>query len=201
MKKFILTLFVALFVVHAPAKADAASNKYVIDTTHANVVWTVNHFGYADFYGRFNDVQGTIFFDQVNPAMSTVNVVIKTASVDTYVPKLTEHLKGADFFNVEQFPEAKFTSTGVKVTGKKSAVIEGNLTLLGVVKPVKLKVKFNKAEVHPYTKKRTAGFSAETTIKRSDFGMKYAIPGVSDDVKLIMEIEAVNEEDILMDVK
>ena len=194
-------LFLALALILVATNASAAANKYIIDPTHANLVWSAEHFGYSTFYGRFDDVQGTVFFDQTNPSMSNVSVVIKTASVDTYVPKLTEHLKGEDFFKVEQFPEARFTSTEVKVTGKKTAVIQGNLTLLGVVKPVKLKVKFNKADVHPYTKKRTVGFSAETTIKRSDFGMKYGIPGVSDDVKLIIEIEAVHEEDLLLDIK
>jgi polyisoprenoid-binding protein YceI len=201
MKKILFLLFTVSLALSAPADSNAAGNKYVIDSSHANVLWSASHFGFSDVYGRFNDVQGTIFFDEKNPAMGTVNVVIKTSSIETQVPKFTEHLKGADFFKVTEFPEARFKSTEIKVTGKKSGVVEGDLTLLGVTKPVKLKVKLNKVGPNPFSKKRVAGFSAETTIKRSDFGMKYGLPGVSDEVKLIIEVEAIHEEDLLMDIK
>jgi polyisoprenoid-binding protein YceI len=195
MKKFLFIIFVL-----TSASASAA-DKYVIDPTHANVLWSINHMGFSNVYGTFTDVKGSIFYDSQNPQMSSTKVVINTRSLQTILPKLTEHLQGPDFFNTAIFPDMKFESTNVKATGKKSGIIEGNLTILGVTKPVKLHTKFNKADVNPFSHKREVGFSAESKIKRSDFGMKNGIPNVGDEVKIIIEVEAINEEDEMLDVR
>ena len=120
MKNFLLTLF-TIITFALPLNASAGSFKYIIDPSHANVIWSANHFGFSNVYGRFDDVQGSLFFDPENPTLSNVKVIIKTASLDTAVPKLTRNLKGEDFFNVEQFPEATFVSTNIKVSGKNYA--------------------------------------------------------------------------------
>ena len=103
-------------------------------------------------------------------------------------------MKGKDFLNVEKFPTAKFVSTKVKITKDKRAEVTGDLTLLGVTKSVILDVKLNKIAIHQYTQRKTVGFSAKTSIKRSDFGMTFGIGAVSDEVKLSIESEAVLEE-------
>jgi polyisoprenoid-binding protein YceI len=107
------------------------------------------------------------------------------------LPKFEDHLRSKDFFDVKNFPNAKFVSKKIIVEAKKNkAQIVGDLTLLGVTKEVILKAEFNKSAPNPMSQKPTIGFSAKTTINRSDFGIKYAIPNIADKVELVIEVEA-----------
>lgn len=108
--------------------------------------------------------------------------------------KWDDHLKSADFFDVAEYPVMTFKSTQVKVSDDDAADIIGDLTLLGVTKPVTLHVRFNKAGVHPFSGKYVAGFSAHASVKRSDFGMDYGLPGVSDDVEIRLEVEGIRDD-------
>jgi polyisoprenoid-binding protein YceI len=168
----------------------AQENKFVIEPNHTSVVWFANHFGFSNPSGKFTDIDGSIVFDEANPTKSSVDVTIKTASLNTGFTKFDQHLKSKDFFDVEKFPTAKFVSNKITVTGKNKAKIEGDLTLVGVTKPVTLNAKFNKSGVNPINQKETVGFSAVAVITRSEFGIDYAIPGVSDKVNLTIELEA-----------
>ncbi len=168
----------------------AESAQYQIEKNHTSVVWFANHFGYSNSSGKFTDIDGTITFDEKSPAASVVDVTIKIASLNTGLPKFDQHLKTADFFNLEKYETAKFVSKKVVVTGKSKAKVHGELTLVGVTKPVVLDVKFNKIGTSPITQKETVGFSATGEITRSEFGIDYGIPGVSDKVKLVIEAEA-----------
>jgi polyisoprenoid-binding protein YceI len=168
----------------------AAPQKFVTDPYHTNITWHANHFGFSNPNGKFAKSEGVIMFDEQKPAESSVNVTIDTTSIVTGIEAFDKHLKSTDFFNVEKFKTATFKSTKVVVEKDKTAKIQGNFTLLGVTKPIVLNAKFNKSGENPFTKKQTIGFSAETTIKRSEFGMNYAIGGVSDDVKINIEVEA-----------
>ncbi len=170
----------------APGTADVArvtAGTYTLDKSHTQVNWQVNHFGFNDYFGLFGDITGTLNLDPANPSAAKVDIEIPIASVATSSAGLTEHLKKADFFNLEQFATARFVSTSVTVTGTK-AVIKGDLTMLGVSKPVELETAFDGAGTNPYSKKSTVGFHAITTIKRSDWGMNKNIPFVGDEVKL-----------------
>ena len=109
----------------------------------------------------------------------------------TGLQKFDNHLKNEDFFNVEKFSEAKFVSKRVEPVNEKQARVHGELTLLGVTKPLTLNVTLNKMGVNPYNKKETVGFTAEGVIKRSQYGMSYGIPGIPDDVELLIETEAM----------
>ncbi len=169
--------------------AKAAEN-YVLDPTHTNIVWHANHFGFSTPSGKFAKVEGTLSLDENKPENSAVKVTISTASISTGFDKFDEHLKSKDFFNIEKFPNATFESEKVEVLDKNNAKVSGKLTILGVSKPVTLDVRLNQIGNHPFSKKKTAGFSATTAIKRSDFGMTYGIPGVSDEVKISIETEA-----------
>ena len=186
------TLAVALATVQAKA-AD-----YTIDTSHAFANFNVNHLGYSTMLGRFNKFTGNISFDQTNVAASKVNVTIETASIDTNHQKRDDHLRSPDFFNVAEFPTMTFASKKVEKTGDKTGLVTGDLTLLGVTRPVTLNVTFNKAAVHPFDGAKPAsqqrfvvGFSATGSIKRSDFGMKYALPAVGDTINIQLEAEAI----------
>ena len=181
--------FSALSVFFASA-AFAAPETYVLDPNHTNIVWFANHFGFSNPSGKFANVQGTLVMDEANPGDSKLNVTVSPATVITGVPKLDEHLKSEAFFDVAKFPTATFTSTKVDVIDAHTAKVTGNLTLHGITKPLTLDVTLNKIGEHPMTKKKTAGFSATAILKRSDFGVNYGIPNVSDDVKLSIESEA-----------
>jgi polyisoprenoid-binding protein YceI len=168
-----------------------AENKYTIEKNHTSVMWIADHFGYSKVSGKFTDISGEIVFYEKKPQDSSVQVEIKTDSIATGLPKFEDHLKSKDFFDVKNFPTAKFVSKKIIVEGKKNkAQIVGDLTLLGVTKEVILKAEFNKSAPNPMSQKPTIGFSAKTTINRSDFGMKYALPGVADKVELVIEVEA-----------
>lgn len=175
-----------------PSRVTAGT--YTADPAHSLIVFEVNHFGFNDYYGIFGDVAGTLELDPANLAAARVDVTIPVASVTTASKGLTEHLlrpgkDGAapDFFGPAPAP-ARFVSTSVERTGDMTANITGNLTLNGVTRPVTFEAEFTGAGVNPFNKKQTVGFEAEVEIKRSDFGVNYGIPLVSDEVELDISV-------------
>jgi len=182
----------------APDKTRVTAGTYAADSGHTMVVWEVDHLGFSKYTGIFGDVTGTLVLDPKNPAASKVDVTIPVSKVTTANAGLTAHLLRAgkdggkpDFFGATP-ADAKFVSTSVVVDADgDEAKVAGNLTLNGVTKPVTLDVDFHGAGVG-MNKKETVGFEAETTIKRSDFGINMGIPYVSDAVEL--EIHAAFEK-------
>lgn len=189
MKKIIKIAGFSAIALLTAMNANAKVEKFILDPLHTNITWSANHVGFSNPNGKFAKSSGVMLLDEVSPESSSVEVEIDTTSIITGIEAFDSHLKGTDFFNVEKFKTAKFISTKVEVMAKDIAKIHGNLTLLGVTKPVILEAKLNKIGKHPFTLKKTAGFSATTTIKRSDFGIKYGLPLVSDEVKLAFEVE------------
>jgi polyisoprenoid-binding protein YceI len=183
----------------APDKARVTAGTYTADAGHTMVVWEVDHFGFSKYTGMFGDVTGTLVIDPANAAASKVDVTIPVAKVTTASAGLTGHLLRAgkdggkpDFFGASP-ADAKFVSTRVVLDDEgDEATVIGNLTLNGVTKPVTLDVDFHGAGTNPYNKKPTIGFEAEGKIRRSDFGIAYGIPAVSDEVEL--EIHAAFEK-------
>lgn len=169
--------------------AVAATETYTLDPQHSYVLWHVDHFGFSKPSGKWM-AEGTLALDQTKPQNSKVNVTIHVANIITGIPELDDHLKGKLFFDTAQFPTATFVSDKIDVTGKKTAKVHGVLTVHGVSKPVTLNVTLNKIGESPITNKMTAGFDATTQIKRSDFGINTLLPGVSDNVKIDLEVEA-----------
>ncbi|MEH6756880.1 MAG: YceI family protein [Parasphingorhabdus sp.] len=179
-----------------PGQMDSArvvAGSYSTDPAHSLISWEVNHFGFSDYIGLFGDVTGTLTIDPANISAASVDVTIPVAKVTTASAGLTEHLlragkdgAKADFFGPEP-SDAHFVSTKVNATGT-AATIDGNLTLNGITKPVTLNAEFVGAGNNPFNKKLTVGFSATTMIKRSDFGIDTAIPFVSDEVALKINV-------------
>lgn len=189
MKKFFLALVIATSLqFNAPAKA---AETYKIDPNHTNIIWHANHFGFSNPSGKFNEVEGFFILDEKDPKKSSVEVTIKIASIQTGIEKFNAHLKTDDFFNVEKYATAKFISKKIELIGKNKAKIHGELTLLGVTKPITLDAKLNKIGLNPFTQGKAAGFSASTIIKRSQYGMNFAVPGISDEVKIEIEVEGM----------
>jgi polyisoprenoid-binding protein YceI len=156
---------------------------YVADQHHTQVMWEVSHFGFNDYYGLFGQITGSLKLDKANPANSKVSMTIPMAKVSTSRDGLTQHMMGPDFLDVAKYAEAKFESTSVRVQGQM-ATINGNLTMLGVTKPVSLMTHLSGTGSNMMNKKETVGFHATTKIKRSEWGMTKFIPGVGDEVRL-----------------
>lgn len=169
-----------------PGKADLKAVKagtYQADPSHTLIGWRVSHFGFNDYFGIFGDSTGQLQFDPTKPTASKVEITIPLGKVTTASAELTQHLKAADFFEVERFPEARFVSRSISGNGP-TYEIEGDLTIKGKTQPATLKATFTGVGANPMTKAETVGFHATTTIRRSAFGVDFALPMVSDEVKL-----------------
>lgn len=163
---------------------------YQIDPTHTATVFNWNHFGFSTPSANFSDIQGTINVDNAKPANSSVDVTIPLSSLNTNVKALDEHLKTADFFNAEKYPNITFKSTKVQALGKNKYKITGNLTVKDVTKPVVLDAVLNKQGVHPMTKAESIGFNATTSFNRSAFGVGAYVPNVGDKITVNITTEA-----------
>ncbi len=169
-----------------------AADSYTIDSRHLYPMFEVNHLGFSTQRGRFNKGAGKIVLDPAAKSGS-VDLKIETASIDMGLEKWDEHLRSADFFDVAKHPAITFKSTKLSFDGEKVVGAEGNMTLLGVTKPVTLALSGFRCGEHPMLKKTVCGADATTTIKRSDFGMKYGLPAIGDEIKLIVPIEAIKD--------
>ena len=189
----IATPIVAQQMPGSKDKAAITGGSYTVDANHTLVKWEVNHFGFSPLWGLFGQVTGTMQLDPKNPGASKVDVTIPVSKMVTGVPGFTAHLlspgkdgKKPDFFGSAP-ADAKFVSTHVMIDDDgDEATVHGNLTLNGITKPVTLDVDFYGAGKAPAQMggKENVGFEAEATIKRSDFGLGYAVPLVSDEVEL-----------------
>ncbi len=189
MLSFLLTT--GSLVAHA-AGTDA-DHYYKFDKAHTQIIFFVDHLGFSKSEGEFLDFDGGFVFDPENPEDAKVHVIINANSVTMDDQKWTDHVKNADFFDVPTFPEIEFKSHSVSVLGDNFAEVTGDLTLLGVTKPVTLEVTYNKSGVHPYSKKFVAGFSATASLKRSDFDMVYGLPGIGNEVEIRIEVEGIKQ--------
>jgi len=173
-----------------PAKVEGISGTYALDSKHTDVIVQWSHFGFSNPSLHFGQVEGKIVFDADNIAASSVEVTIPLAGLEAYSPDFNAHLRSADFFDAEQFPEITFKSTAVEAGGINQLKVTGDLSIKGITHPVVLDVNINGFGEHPMSKRTTAGFDAMTTIKRSDFGLGAYAPAVSDEVRLRITTEA-----------
>lgn len=191
MSRLAILLIAVLFVVSNQA-AFAAPENYTLDPTHTYLHFGISHLGFSTMHGRFDQSSGRFSIDQAAKTAS-VNVVIEASSINTGLQKRDEHLRSPDFMNVVEFPVVTYQSTTVKFKGDKPVMVEGNLTLLGVTKPVILTITSFKCGANPMNKRAMCGMDAVGTMKRSDFGMTYALPGVGDELKLTIEAEGYKD--------
>lgn len=183
MKTYLASL--ALMSMITLATPSFAADEFTIDPVHSWLNFSVNHGGFAAAHGRFGDVSGTILFDQDDVTNSFVSVEIKASSIDTNHEARNGHLISPDFFNTAEFPTLTFQSTSIKQTGENTGLVTGELTMIGVSKPITLDVTFNKIEGDK------VGFSATLEIVPADFGMsKVAGFGMGPSVQITIDIEA-----------
>ncbi|MEX1032706.1 MAG: YceI family protein [Cellvibrionaceae bacterium] len=167
------------------------SGAYSLDKDHAALLFKVNHLGFSSYIGRFNDFDATLDFDPEDIANSSLEAVIDMTSIDVDNPEFAEDLRGSDWLDVENFPQAVFRTTRfVESTGENTFTFEGDLTFHGVTAPVMLEVAFNGGGRNFLTRKFTLGFAASTVFKRSDFGADNMVSfGVGDDIELEIHAE------------
>lgn len=184
----------ALALSAAVIAPQALAADYVIDKKgqHAFINFKISHLGYSWLYGTFNDFDGTFSYDEAAPEASKVQVTINTASVDSNHAERDKHLRSGDFLNVDKHPQASFVSTGVAMTGEKTADISGDLTLNGVTKPVVIKAALTGMGQDPWGGYR-AGFEGTTTLKLKDFDIAMDLGPASQEVQLILSVEGVRQ--------
>jgi polyisoprenoid-binding protein YceI len=188
MNRLALIALAAVFSIPALA----APVTYTIDPNHTYPAFSYTHLGFSKQTQRFNSASGKVVLDAAAHTAS-VEVVIDMNSVDSASAKFIEHLKSPDFFDTAKFPTATFHSTKVTFAGDQAASVEGELTMMGVTRPVTLQVTHFQAMPHPMMKKDYLGANATTVVKRSDFGLTKYVPYVSDEVTIDIAIEAVNQ--------
>jgi polyisoprenoid-binding protein YceI len=171
----------------APPSALPAGT-YRLDPEHATLLVKIDHLGFSQLVGRFDRFDATLDFDPADPAAARLSVTIDPASLDFNLPEFEDTLRGADWFDVARFPEARFDSREVAVTGAETARVTGDLTLHGATRPVTLEVTFNGAGDSLVTGRYTLGFGASGTLLRSEFGLGGYAPAVGDEV--VLEIHA-----------
>ncbi|ETX30672.1 YceI family protein [Roseivivax isoporae] len=177
-----------------PFAAAAEPEAYVLDSSHSQIVFHYDHLGFSTGYGMFSGFEGDIMFDQEDPANSSVEVSFPVRSMLTGWEARFEHFMSDDFFGASDDEMVTFTSTGIEVTGENTALITGDLTLNGVTKEVVLDAVLNQAGTHPMENKPWAGFSATTTLVRSDFELGMFAPYVSDEIEVELSVEAMKAD-------
>jgi polyisoprenoid-binding protein YceI len=171
----------------------ASAQTYALDPTHSQPFFEVNHMGYSLQRGAFAGATGTIMLDRA-AKKGTIEVTIDTRTVRTSDAKLDTNVRGEDFFNVAKYPTMTFKSSQLSFEGDRLVGADGELTMLGITKPVRLTVTNFVCGLHPYTKNPICGAEVTTTIKRSDWGMTYLAPKmVGDEVKITIPVEAYRQ--------
>jgi len=161
-----------------------AAGSYKVEPDHTQALFTLNHLGFTLYTGQFIQPSGSLTIDPADPDNTKVDVTFAIAPVSTTSAHLNEVLQSAEFFDAAKFPEARFTSTKVVANGS-DATVDGNLTIKGITKPATLQVRFVGAGTNPRPpNKATIGFAATAVVKRSDFGINFGVPIISDRVDL-----------------
>lgn len=189
-----ISLVTALALTTAATASYAAPEKYTLDSSHSQVMFSYNHLGFSTTYNMFSGFEGEIMFDKESPANSSVSVAMPVKSLFTGWEERFQHFMADDFFGAEDGDMITFTSTGIEVTGEDTAKITGDLTVNDVTQSVVLDAKMNQSGPNPLNGKEWVGFDATTVIKRSDFNLGAFAPNVSDELDVQISIEAGKAE-------
>ncbi len=173
------------------------SGTYELDPGHSQVLFSYNHIGFSETFGMFSGFSGEIEFNEDDPSASSVTVSMPVKSMITGWDARLQHFMSDDFFSASDGDVVTFASTSIEVTGDNTANISGDLTMNGVTKPVVLETTLNKSAPYPFGEKEgtpTLGLEATATIVRSEFGLGAFAPAVSDEIELLINIEALKAE-------
>ena len=176
-----------------PFSVQAAPEEFIIDPAHTSATFEVRHLGISTQRGRFNHTIGKAIFD-TEAKTGNLEIRIDARSISTGSEVLEKFLRGEDFFNVEKFPDVLFQSRSMSFANGKPEKIDGDLTLLGITRPVTITVLSYSCTRLPFLVRVTCGMDALATIRRSEFGMSSVLAFVSDEVKLLIQAEAIRQE-------
>lgn len=182
-------LYVGLLLAMAPA---LAQDVYVADTRHTQASFEVGHLGISWIRGRFNSVEAKITLDRA-AKKGTIDAVIHTASFDAGHELRDKAVRSENYLNVEKFPRMTFRSTNLKFEGETLVSAEGEFTLMGITKPLTLAIPMFKCIGPPDVRQEVCGAEARAQIKRSEFGITRSSTGINDDVKILINIEAIKQ--------
>jgi len=183
-----------IFVLSVLFATSATAQVYNIDPSHTFPSFEADHMGPSFWRGKFTKSSGKIVLDRQSKTGGSVEIVIDASTVDFGHAKMNEKARGDEMFNVAKFPNVLFKSTALKYEGERLVMVDGEMTLLGVTKPMPLKVTHFKCMMHPMLKREVCGGDFETTIMRSQWGMNWGIDfGIPDKVKLLIQVEAVKQ--------
>jgi polyisoprenoid-binding protein YceI len=183
-------LLAALLTISATS---VFAQTYNIEPNHTYPSFEADHMGISVWRGKFTKTSGTVSLDRAAKTGS-LDIVIDPNSIDFGHAKMNEHAKGKEMFNIEKFPTITYVSKSIQYDGDKPVAVEGDLTMLGVTKPVKLAINKFKCIPHPMLKREVCGADASGVFKRTDFGLNYGTPMFAPEVKLAIQVEALKAE-------
>jgi len=182
----LLTIMIVAPAVHAQT--------YTIDPGHTYPSFEADHLGLSFWRGKFTKTTGKVVLDRGSSTGGSIEITIDASSIDFGHAKMNENARGKDMFNVEQFPSVTYKSRSLTFEGDKLVAVEGEMTLLGVTKPMPLKVTHFKCMMHAVLKREVCGVDAQARFDRSDYGLSYGVPRFSPEVKLQIQAEAVRAD-------
>jgi polyisoprenoid-binding protein YceI len=185
-----LAVAVTLLAIASLAQAEAVT--YAVEPMHTYVTFEVRHLGTSTNRGRFDKKEGSITLDRAAKT-GHADITIDTASISSGLPMFDGHLRGDNFLRVKDFPTAKFVGDKFSFDGDKVSAVSGMLTLLGKTQPITLNATNFNCYDSPMLKREVCGGDFEATLQRSAYGMTYGLPGIPDNVKLVIQIEAVRQ--------
>ncbi|RZU98075.1 YceI family protein [Spiribacter vilamensis] len=197
MARFRQQLILPVLGLAAATAVQAEPERFQIDESHVSVGFLVGHARFADVLGQFTDVSGGFVYDADTQTLTSGRVEVVAETVFTGHDERDDHVRDGDFLDVDAHPVIVFEASGYQPVDDRRGVLKGDLTLLGETRPIELDLTLNRRGDHPIGGADTLGGSARGTIQRSDFGMDYALQGdlVSDAIELIVEFEAVRQDD------
>ena len=178
-------------LMSAPA---VQAQSYNIDPGHTYPGFEADHLGLSFWRGKFTKTTGKVVLDRGSSTGGSIDITIDAGSIDFGHAKMNENARGKDMFNVEQFPTVTYKSRALKFDGEKLVAVEGDMTLLGVTKPMPLKVTHFKCAMHAMLKREVCGVDASARFDRSDYGLSYGVPRFSPEVKLQIQAEAIRAD-------
>lgn len=188
-----MKLQILIATVLAASTASAVAATYNIDPSHTYPSFEADHMGLSVWRGKFDKTSGTVTLDRAAKT-GAMDITIDAGSIDFGFEKMNTHAKSPDMFNVDKFPTVTYKSKSFKFNGDNLVSVDGELTMLGVTKPVTLTVNKFKCIMHPRFKREVCGADATAEFKRTDFGLNYAIPTFAPEVKLAIQVEAIKSE-------
>lgn len=194
MLKFKSFFWIILLFIGPMSYAQQASTcieYYKLDKTYTNIVWYADRMGYSRTIGRFGEFEGTIELNTCEINKSKIDILIDTNSITSGNDEIDRQLKSITFFDVDNYPEARFQSTNIKLIEKDNVEVNGNFTMLGKTREIALKVRFNKKAIDPLINVMRTGYSIRTNVQRSKWGMDKLLAFVSDDISIVIEAEAL----------